>query len=268
MSKELIWAKENFIKYTDYTSNDVIKIKQIHKGYTNISFLFYTSDNNKYQVRIAGPEQIVDRVNEKNILELIEEKNYLHYDKHGNVIKKWINGKNPTMLFKKKKIINLLLDQINILHSVNIKNANIVKHNSLSFFNLADWSGNEKHREKYLELLKSFSNISLVLSHNDLNLDNVVYLKDKISLIDYEWGRINYYYWDIANFFRETNLSIKWVNYIAKIAPEYEKEILIKFIYFSTCFAFQWTYAMHPTNKILKYRKKIIKQMNNYTNWL
>lgn len=268
MTKEFNWAKENFVKYTDYTNDEIIKIKEIHKGYTNVSFAFYTIDNNKYQVRIAGSNQIVDRNNERNVLTLIEESNYIHYDKHGNVIKKWINGTNPSLFLKTKKIIRLVLKEIDILHNVDISNSKIVKHDSLSFFDLTDWSKNNVDKEKYLELLKEFKNIKLVLSHNDINLDNIVYQKNKLTLIDYEWGRINYYYWDISNFFRETNLSYKWINFITNIAPEYKKDILIKFIYFSTCFAFQWTFAMQQTPKILKYRDTLVKKMDKYIKWL
>lgn len=266
--KYLDAAKNLFLSKTNYKENEIKKIKPINQGFTNICFVLTTSDQKKYQVRIGGSNDIVDRQNEINFIKLIKDENYLYYDLEGNAIKKWIKGHNPKVIINKKLFLKLLLKEINKLQSIDYTKTKIIKFNPMVFFDLTDWTKKEKHKENYLKLIKEFEKFPLTLAHNDINELNIIYGKKTLHLIDFEWSRINYEYYDIANFFRETRMGTKWVKYICKLEPKYDYKVLIKFIYFSTCYALQWTYAAKQSAAILKYRQNVEKKMDKYLSWI
>jgi hypothetical protein len=77
-----------FTKHTKYGINQIIDIKLIHNGFTNISYKVTTSDKRIYQIRV-GNNKVVQRINERNVLNLINDKVYLYFDiKSGDAIKK------------------------------------------------------------------------------------------------------------------------------------------------------------------------------------
>lgn len=262
----LISAKDLFLKNTRYHQNQIVEIKKIHHGFTNESYLFIINDQNKFQVRLAGCNEIVSRENERLILNTINDTNYIYYDDKGNSIKKWIIGKHPNFLFNKKTILSLLSKEIKKLHSINVMNSKIIKHDYLEFFNQSSKYIKRKDLNIYIELINKYQNLELVLSHNDINPHNMLYNKknNKVYLIDYEWGRLNNKYWDIANFFRETNLNIKWLKYLVNEYGDLDINIMYDFLLITTLFALQWTYAMPQTDKIIKYRSILIKKINKY----
>lgn len=258
-----------FLKNTNYKKEDILKIIQIHSGFTNVSFMFKTNDKNKYQVRIGGSNYIVNRKNEFNILSAINDKNYIFIDEDGNAIKKWINGYTPKFIFFKKKLLNLLTIEIIKLHNIDLKNFEIIKHDYFVFFDKTLFFDNFD-KEMYVKLVNKYKDLDLVLSHNDINPKNMIYNPKfkKITLIDFEWGRINNKYWDVANFFRETNLNIKFLNYMLSIYKELDQKTMYDFLYLCTNFAYQWTFGMDETKKILKYRKKIISKLIKYRKYI
>jgi thiamine kinase-like enzyme len=98
-----------------------------------------------------------------------------------------------------------------------------------------------------------------------LNSDNLLLTKSKqIIFIDYEWGRLNNKYWDIANFIRESNLSLKMIKCILSFDKSLDRKVLCDFIYMCTNYAYQWTFNMKLTPKILKCRKINLVKMNKY----
>lgn len=258
-----------FLENSKYKKENILKIKQIHSGFTNVSFLFKTDDKKKYQVRLGGANDIVNRKNEFNILKAINDINYIFIDKDGNAIKKWINGINPKFFFNKKKLLNLLILEIMKLHKTNIKDFEIINHDYLSFFDKTIFF-DQFDKDMYLKLINKYKNLDLVLSHNDINPKNMIYdyKSRKIILIDYEWGRINNKYWDVANFFRETNLNIKWLDYMLSFYTDLDKKIMYEFLYLCTNFAYQWTFGMKETKKILNYRKKIKVKLMKYRKYI
>lgn len=262
-------AIDLFLLNTNYKRENILRIKQIHHGFTNISFLFKTNDKNKYQVRLGGSNDVVNRKNEFNILSTIKDNNYIFIDKDGNAIKKWINGYTPKFIFNKKKLLKLLTLEIIKLHDINIEKSKIIKHDYYSFFNQTIFF-DEIDKDMYLKLVKKYEKLDLVLSHNDINPKNMIYnpKTQKIILIDFEWGRLNNKYWDIANFFRETNLKIKWLNYMLSFCEDIDKSVMYEFLYLCTNFAYQWTFGMKETKKILNYRKKIKEKMINYRKYV
>lgn len=254
-----------FITHTDYQKENIKSITQIHHGFTNLSFMFVTNDNKKYQVRIGGSNDVVNRKNEYAILTTIQDKNYLYIDENGNAIKKWIEGNPPKFVFNKKTKLKLLVDQIVKLHSIKFNNPNLIKHDYLFFFDKTKYE-KEIDRSLYLKLIDKYQDLELILSHNDLNPMNMIYdSKNKqMHLIDYEWGRINNRYWDIANFYRETNLSLKWLKYMVDCYKGLDFKTMCDFVYISTNFAYQWTFGMQQTDKILNYRQKVLNRLEKF----
>jgi hypothetical protein len=80
-------AIDFFVSHTDYQKNDVVKLIPIHDGYTNISFKAITSDHKAYQIRLNNTDS-VDRINEKNVLDIVKFPYFIYFDiKTGNAIK-------------------------------------------------------------------------------------------------------------------------------------------------------------------------------------
>lgn len=264
-SKKRERAKILFFQYSNYSENDILKIKEIHHGYTNLSFLFVTKDKKKFQIRLGQNNEIVNRDNEINIINLLPYNYYLYMDKKGNAIKEWLEGINPKFIFNKKRIIKLLSDEIIKLHKINIKDAKLIKHDYFEYYKQSFEKSFPQYCKKYKEILNKHKNLKQVLSHNDINPMNFLYnRKDKkIILIDFEWARINNEYFDVANFFRETNLSCKWLEFMCnKMSLDYE--IMKEFVFVSTFFAYQWTYAIAETKKSLAYRDQVLKKTKKF----
>ncbi|MDE5553413.1 MAG: phosphotransferase [Malacoplasma sp.] len=213
------------LKSKQYKEEDILDIQQIHHGFTNKSFLFITKDQNKFQVRLGGSNDVVNRNNEAQIIKALNDGFYLFLDKDGNAIKKWIEGDKPNFQsFNKKKLLKLLVNEIKRVHAIDISKSSIIKHDYFVFWKKAKLE--EKHAKKYQELYEKYKDLPLVLSHNDINPNNMIYNKSqkRIYLIDFEWGRINNAYWDYANFFRESNLKLKYFDYLISLDNTLEVE--------------------------------------------
>lgn len=259
-------ALDLFLKYTNFTNDDILDIKQIHCGFTNISFVIKLKNKKKYQVRIGQNNKIVNRDNEIKVLKLIPDIKFLYIDKKGNAIKEWIEGVNPNFDFNTLNKLKLLILEIKKIQNINIGNINILEHN---YYDILSKDLYDKYKiwyDKYIEIIDKYKNLKKVFSHNDLNPKNMIYNRKnkKIILIDYEWARINNQYWDIANFFKETNLRVKYLKKICKIFDELDFNILKDFVFISSFYALAWTYQVNQTEKIFKYRKKILIKLKQY----
>ncbi len=269
MNKYKNIAIKIFLNLNQYDQNDILKIKKIHIGYTNKSFLIMTKDNCKYQIRIGCNNNIVDRNNEYNILKLLNDKNYLYYNKsNGNAIKKWIDG--STLKYKQIKNSNILLaliNKINEFHNIKINsNSNLLMHNYMYYIDKSKL--NKCHLSLYKKLVEKISTNDYVLSHNDLNLKNIIIDNNSnIHLIDYEWSRINHKYWDIAYFIKETNTKINFIKKISKLA-NIDLKTLIEFVYITINFSYQWTFNNSFSFKILTYRLKMRLKMHLFLKYL
>ncbi|MGL4647217.1 MAG: phosphotransferase [Mycoplasmoidaceae bacterium] len=249
-----------FITNTNYLEKDIIKCKKIHHGFTNESFLLQTSDQQRWQVRFAGLNEVVKRSNEAEVLKLVTI-DYMFYDEYGNSIRKWIVGKNLSLFFKKKKKLKLLCEQINRLHAIDISNNKKIIINDYLIYLDHTKNLDEKIKKLYIELVNKYEGLPKVLSHNDLSLQNVLWDGKNIIFIDYEWSRINDNYFDIANFVRESDLSLKWLPFLAKHLNGVDLKILNDFIFIVSCFAYQWTFVAVENDHLLRYRNKCYRKM-------
>lgn len=254
-----------FLKNTNYSLLDIKKTVFIHTGYTNTNLFIKTSDNKSYLVRISNND-FIDRKNEYLFLKSINKLDqYIFFDKFtGDAIKIWTKGKNPTKKQSKSiKFILSLKKQIDLFHKSHKLNNQILKHD---FFQYLDKSSLSLEQKKiYKHLVKKFFNVKkLVMSHNDINPDNIVLDKNKkINFIDFEYARLNIPEWDIVNYLREVKLSkikLFFISFLIKI--KYKK--IIQLIFLSLLYSLQWTYSIKPNEKINKYRNNLIKQINKF----
>ncbi|GAA5414426.1 phosphotransferase [Ureaplasma ceti] len=256
---------------SQYRNEAILSIEPIHCGYTNQSFLL-TTEYHKFQIRLGQNNSIVSRQNEATILKIIQDQYFLYYDvNNGNAVKHWIEGEPLLDYYNThnhnldENIIDELLTKIQNLHQIQDANLNkVIPHDYFVFFN-NNHDLSIKHKNKYVELVNKWVHSKpWTLSHNDLNLQNIlINPNQELIFIDYEWGRINHPYWDIANFIRESQLELTVVQMIAdKMHINYQE--LLEFMYICTNFAYQWTFSTSYSEAIQKYREKTLKLLESY----
>lgn len=244
-----------------YSRDDIKIVKPIHNGYTNLSYYLELKSNEKFQVRIGRNNKIVNRSNELNVLNAINEKNYLYYnEKNGNAIKKWIEGRvlNKKDL-KNDGILLKIFSEIKKYHNLNINNMKIIEHNYNSF--LQNTKIPKKHLLIYKKIVSELNTIPWGFSHNDLNLENILLTNEnKIVFIDFEWSRINHPYWDYSNLLKETTWSLKQIKKFSKLS-NLDLNMLLKMTYIAINFSYQWTFSNNSSFKIYCYRLKMFFKM-------
>lgn len=253
-----------FIKFNrnNYKKEDIIKIKKIHNGFTNISFYFKLNNGSEFQVRLGRNNDIVDRVNEVNTLKIINNDSYLYYDvKSGNSIKKWIKGRTLNKNDLTNEILAKIFQKINEYHNIK-PTSGLLKHDYYSFYSNARMP--KKYLDAYKKIVEKVSTTSWGFSHNDLNLENMLIDNDSnIHFIDFEWSRINHPYWDFANLIKETLLSYSKIVNFSKIA-KLNLKLLVEITFVAICFSYQWTYSNSFSFKILIYRLKMYMKMIHF----
>lgn len=254
------FASTFFVKNVkQYQFEDLVEVKKIHNGYTNLSFLIKTKDNQQYQLRFAKNNEIVDRNNEQKIILFLKKQDYLYLDKYGNYIKKWIIGENLDINSINEELISKLINKINKFHEIDVRELDILRHDYNKVLNSTKIA--KKYLDKYRECLHVTTNKEWIFSHNDLNPDNILIAPNKdIIFIDFEWSRINHPDWDIINFARETNFSFTSLEKIAQQA-NISKENFFKMYFICLCFAYNWTFENSFSYAIWKYRLKTKKKL-------
>lgn len=250
--------------------NGLIKsIKPIHTGYTNQSFVVEYENGKKYQVRLPHCGDLINRNNEFKVLTLVGQKKiFTYFDvKTGIAIKEWIPGSTPTIpMFKQWRYIDDLFTKIKKIH-----NMKLPRQHGIAKFNLDAYNENLfhlklKYQTKFLEIVDLYREDPLVLNHTDINAQNLILDKKtgKLTIIDFEWCGLVTDYWDYANFIRESGIkygNINWEKYI----PNFDMKKLKDYIYASAVLAHLWTWAMPETRRILRYRRKTLRQVIWYS---
>lgn len=89
MNKNLKKQILNLLEKINLKEDNIIKIKKIHQGFTNMSFYVETKNKKAYQLRLGQNNEIVDRNNEFLVLKALNLKSFLYYNKdNGDAIKK------------------------------------------------------------------------------------------------------------------------------------------------------------------------------------
>ena len=240
-----------------YQASDIVKFKKIHLGYTNLSFYIQTKDGREYQFRVPQNNDLVNRENEKTIIDLIDnQKDYLYISQSGIFIKKWTKGRNLNIKDTHSSEFWIKLKkEIDHLHSIKLNDDQKILKMDYSDIKAIR---NKKIANLYHQFLDVINQKDWVISHNDLNYQNIIMQKNnELKFIDFEWTRLNHPTWDIVNFCRESNLKLKNISKIANIF-EIENQEFFKIYYLCICLAYQWAKQMPFSFKILNYRIKAL----------
>lgn len=248
----------------------IVSIKDIHNGYTNLSYLVTYANGKMYQVRFPHDEikDLLNRKNEYSVMKLLGSDKYFPYfdPKTGVAVKQWIPGSYVKIhKWRKWKYTDELFSLIKTIHKakVNLKKIPLHKVNFDSYNENLHLLKLE-YQTKFLSIIDTYRDEVMVLNHTDINPLNIIMDKGKrLHLIDYEWCGLASDYWDYANFIRESRIRydhIEWNKYI----DNFNMLKLQDFIFACSVYAYLWTFVMPDSKKIRKYRKTTLRQVKWY----
>ena len=238
---------ENRVSYIKNIIANILKIKNedeitLEKTITGISNESYLLNYNekKYIVRIPGvaTELFVDRKKEKEVYEKLNKYNItdevLYFDeKSGIKISKFIENskiidinneielKKCISIYKKLHTLNIYIDKnINIIN-VLYKYINIMEKYKIKFL-YNDFQKILKNCEKLNDYIKKFDRPNC-LCHGDCGYANVLFTKNDIKIIDFEFAGMADPLTDIALFSVYSDLDI---NKTFKILKIYKNEFV------------------------------------------
>lgn len=277
LNNDLLKAKQQAISLIhQHLHIDKQNIKSIilqAKGWTNKTFLFKLVSNQKYIVRIAVKDKLIDRDCEIHVLNLL--KNFNNYDfvfidnKTGSYIKKYIEGrmvkKSDT---KNPDFLKLLAKKLKELHSIKINKNSHIKSNDDHQYDEFNNHLEIKYRDMYDYLLNKHKNQKYCICHHDLTPWNIIYnpKKHQLSLIDFEWSRVNSPYFDLANFIRESKIhNTKYEKiFLSVYDKKIQQNIITDYLYICSYFSNLWTYSIIAYKNILFYRTKTLRLVKKY----
>jgi thiamine kinase-like enzyme len=216
------------------------------QGFNNISYLLETA-NKSYIIRVFKSNESV------NISREFEFKTQKKAYKQ-NIAPKPIFLNGEFMIYEyskgihksklKKSNIKTLAKQIKKLHKIKVKAKTYNLKSDLSNYKtyLKDKESKKLINQsiKSLKKLKKFKK-HLVLTHHDLNPKNIIFNKNKIKIIDWEYAGVNDRFFDLASICIEFNLNKKEEklfldNYLKKSnITQYLKLKHFKIIYKNLC---------------------------------
>ena len=230
---------------------EIDQLKKFRKGTINHNYTFYYSEV-LYFAKIPL-FRVSDWETEKKVYEKLD-KNVKYDVSTGLLVRPWIKA-DPITSWNLMKLESLQ-KEIGKLHRVKVKG--VGKHN---------WSTYDKHLDKiYMEDVTFFkknrdkySKDPLVLSHNDIHMENVLWdkKKRKVHLLDFEWSSMASDYFDFASFYINDGIKLKAKN----------TQKLNNYIYMTLVYFVLWTYDVQQTSKVKKLRKKY-KKLLKAKSWL
>ncbi len=261
-------ALDFFIEKTNYKRGEIFCIKKIHYGYCNESYLVHMNNSDSFQVRISHNNNLIDRKQEKKIIDLLNLKWFIYFEKDtGNYIKKWIPGKTLNKFqASSKKTLFELNEKIKQIQETKIEGCELTK---FDYFKYSNNTG--KDADTFIKLYTKIVGQlpkQFVLSHGDLNKLNILIHKKQLTFIDWEWACLNNIYWDYANYIYECNLSRRKIKFIASINKNLDYETLLKQVFVAACLALQWANNTKEIGKLSKYKKIAIKKCSKYKGYL
>lgn len=243
-------------------------MKPIHNGYTNHSFFVEYENGKQFQVRIPHCGDLINRTNEYQVLTMTGQKDLFPYFdlKTGIAIKKWIPGRNPHIgRWKVWRDTDKLFSKIKKLHSMPLPPKHNLKTLNLDAYNENLFHLKLKYQTKFLQIVDTYRDDLMVLNHTDINAQNILITPSgNLNLIDFEWCGLASDYWDYANFIRESAIrytNIDWEKYI----KNFDIQKLKDYIFAAAVNAYLWTWAMPQSKKIIRYRRKTLRQVYWYS---
>lgn len=246
-------AKLFFIEKMKLNINQILQIKEVLNGCSNHVFLVTFNDNN-YYLRIAKNNILINRLDEKLVLERLGIK-YYYYNVNGDMIRDWYDAEH-NLSWDNQKIISIS-NFMNKLHNISIKNISVFNHKQYEQYIIDTEYANLYHL--YLELVDKYKHMDLCVCHNDLNSGNILYDGAKIIIIDYERVRLNTAYFDFANLARE-DMNMDEIKFLC----EYNKldlNVFIEHLIITCIYALQWTLFFSDNILLGDYQENVLKRL-------
>lgn len=187
------------------------KISLTKLGGLNNSNYLVTLQNSKYVLRIPSKDNTNNFYNENQILNIIKPYNIspdiIYHDKDtGVLLSEFIETSKINIEFYNSLLfINSLVSTLKNLHSLkcnNYFNPFEVIHNNIKFLFNSNFNFNH-NMDLLIEKLNSLEShltreIHYGLCHNDLNTSNILYTKNYVYLIDFEFSAMGDIFFDLA----------------------------------------------------------------------
>lgn len=157
-----------------------------------------------------------------------------------------------------QQILQELANLIKQLHTLKNKNDNkIMKWNPIEQLNLycnlinLNNSNLIAIKNELIEWLKSYQPKKIVLSHNDLVINNFVCKKNKWYLIDWDFASLNDHLFDIASFASETLKNIDDINYWYQLFQLSDQDLVIVnyWIKYQNLIWYHWAMFLYQKTK-------------------
>ena len=195
-------------KYKLFENSKIEEFKPLeNQGHSNLIYLLETKNEKylirKFQITLDRKKEFL--IQKKAFLKHIGAKPILLDEKNGLMITKYLEGKHQTKLTQHQlKKIALLLKK---LHKINVRQKqNHFKEN----FSFKD----KKVKHAFMVLNKEPKEYAL--GHNDLHAKNIIFTKNAIKLIDWEYARYSDIYFDLVSIIIEYKLNRKDTNTFLK----------------------------------------------------
>ena len=218
--------KQKIIKrFTEATGKQVRTCTPFKEGFCNENY----NINDVYAFRsvLDDADETLDYIKEKRVYDTIAPLNIsekiVYFDtKDGTKISKFVHGarhyvETPTdeqILFTAKTLKKLHNSGLKVPFGYQMFHRFDVYKNSLDDFQYID----EKYEKQVIkEVRKIFAKDKMVLCHNDLVRNNLLYKFNGLVLIDWEYAGMNNPYFDLASFISENNLNDKQAEYFLSV---------------------------------------------------
>jgi len=211
-------------KYSLFEKEELIKLEKLkNQGVCNTIYKLRTNKK-EYLIRVFNlTHQDENRreyeffVQKKAYLKDIAAKPYLLDKVNSLMICDFVKGKHKNKL--KKDDLNNLVDTIKKLHKIKTTQKTYSLKNDFKYYKkiLKDKKSKKILKESFKELkkIKKYK-FNAVTSHHDINVNNVLFHKNSLKLIDWEFACVNDKFFDLANICFEFKLNEKQEKQVLK----------------------------------------------------
>lgn len=233
-----------------------LKNKRIlHEGITNKSYLL----DNKFVYRVA--KNNFDPFNKNELEEEsiaylkatnLSEHN-VFYDKNtGEKLSLFIPYTRRLNNPPSKKQLILVADSINKMHKLPLLDGDFKPFERLSFYK-ANINEEYQIKDENSIITKAsylYKKYPLCFSHNDLVKGNLLFKKNKLYILDFEYAGNNIAIFDIASFISENNINDnQLIDYFLSFFPNVNKKDLNIMIQFENLLWFYWAKFQYQRTK-------------------
>ncbi len=227
---------EKLKQYNIFQDEEIFSFKKLkNQGFCNINYHLKTSKKS-YVLREFISDKTVNisrnfefKVQKKAFKKGIAAKPiYLDKDKRF-MIYEFLDGKHKEELNKNE--LKTLMKTVKKLHKIKIKSKQTNLKKELKNYTYLKTNQAKKSLSICKKELKNLDkyNKNIVICHHDLNPKNILFTKNTIKLIDWEYAGLNDSFFDLATICYEFDLSKKEQKYLLKqYLKQYTKKDILK----------------------------------------